>query len=82
MVSHAKMIKEDRKATRAFRKAKPPIFDGRNLDELIEWINVIACLFVTLHVATRICVDQAAMQLKGPILNWWVQQQNTSAHES
>ena len=61
MVSRAKMIKEDRKATRAFRKVKPPTFDGRNPDELTEWINVIACLFVTCYVATRIRVDLAAM---------------------
>ena len=82
MVTQPKMIKKDCKAARAFRRVKPLTFNGRNLDRLIEWINLIACLFVTCHVATRIRVNLAAMLLKGPILNRWVQQQNTSAHNS
>ena len=82
MVLRSKRIKDDRKATQAIRRVKPPTFDGRNHDGLTEWIGMIACLFVTYHVTTCICINLTAMQLKGPILNWWVQQQNSSAHDS
>ena len=39
MVISAKIIEEDRAATRAFREAHPLEFDGSRPEETMSWIN-------------------------------------------
>ena len=67
-------IKEDRKAIKAFRKARPPTFDGSNLERLSEWTHEISNLLEVCHCPRCIHTNLVTMQLKGFTLSWWIQQ--------
>ena len=82
MVISAKIIEEDREATRAFRGAHPPEFDGSRPEETMSWINTINRIFEGCHIKKRMYKTLAWMQLKGEALNWWYRQHDTPANEN
>ena len=75
-------VKEDRKATKAFRKAHPPTFDGTKPEKLAEWFHEIDILLEVCHCPKRIHKDLAIMQLRGSALTWWIGQKHILAQNS